>query len=150
MAELSQYETKVIAEAFSIMERLVSKNDFFTRPAASAEYLQLRLGAKEREVFSVMFLNTQHQLIACEDMFFGTIDGASIYPREVVKRALAHNAGAVIFGHNHPSGKTEPSSADIAITRRLKEALELVDVRVLDHIVVSASGWQSMANRGLI
>ena len=119
-----------------------------TSPTAVMQYLQLQLAAKEREIFSAMFLDTRHRLIEFKKLFFGTIDGASVHPREVVKAALKLNAAAVIFSHNHPSGVAEPSQADIQITGRLKSALALVDVRVLDHIVVTADDCVSLAQRG--
>ncbi len=121
----------------------------FTNPTNVKEYLKLKLGAHEREVFAVMFLDNQHQLISFEELFFGTIDAASIYPREVLKTALNHNAAAVIFAHNHPSGIAEPSQADKRITQRLIDALKLVDIRVLDHIVVGEA-CVSFAEKGLI
>ncbi|EJR0948789.1 TPA: RadC family protein [Vibrio alginolyticus] len=121
----------------------------FTNPTNVKEYLKLRLGAHDREVFAVMFLDNQHQLISFEELFFGTIDAASIYPREVLKTALNHNAAAVIFAHNHPSGIAEPSQADKRITQRLIDALKLVDIRVLDHIVVGED-CVSFAEKGLI
>ncbi|EJL6781857.1 DNA repair protein RadC [Vibrio alginolyticus] len=121
----------------------------FTNPTNVKEYLKLKLGAHEREVFAVMFLDNQHQLISFEELFFGTIDAASIYPREVLKTALNHNAAAVIFAHNHPSGIAEPSQADKRITQRLIDALKIVDIRVLDHIVVGED-CVSFAEKGLI
>ncbi|MCS0218246.1 DNA repair protein RadC [Vibrio alginolyticus] len=121
----------------------------FTNPTNVKEYLKLKLGAHEREVFAVMFLDNQHQLISFEELFFGTIDAASIYPREVLKTALNHNAAAVIFAHNHPSGIAKPSQADKRITQRLIDALKLVDIRVLDHIVVGED-CVSFAEKGLI
>ncbi len=121
----------------------------FTNPTNVKEYLKLKLGAHDREVFAVMFLDNQHQLISFEELFFGTIDAASIYPREVLKTALNHNAAAVIFAHNHPSGIAEPSQADKRITQRLIDALKLVDIRVLDHIVVGEY-CVSFAEKGLI
>ncbi|EGR2607985.1 DNA repair protein RadC [Vibrio alginolyticus] len=121
----------------------------FTNPTNVKEYLKLKLGAHDREVFAVMFLDNQHQLISYEELFFGTIDAASIYPREVLKTALNHNAAAVIFAHNHPSGIAEPSQADKRITQRLIDALKLVDIRVLDHIVVGED-CVSFAEKGLI
>ena len=119
-----------------------------TSPSDVQEYLQLQLAGKTQEVFAALFLNTRHQMICFQQMFFGTIDGSSVHPREVVKAALKCNAAAVIFSHNHPSGEAEPSQADIAITGRLKTALALIDVRVLDHIVVSATDCVSLAQRG--
>lgn len=121
----------------------------FTNPTNVKEYLKLKLGAHDREVFAVMFLDNQHQLISFEELFFGTIDAASIYPREVLKAALNHNAAAVVFAHNHPSGVAEPSHADRRITQRLVDALKLVDIRVLDHIVVGED-CVSFAEKGWI
>ncbi|QMV12925.1 RadC family protein [Vibrio spartinae] len=121
----------------------------FTNPTNVKEYLKLKLGAHDREVFAVMFLDNQHQLISFEELFFGTIDAASIYPREVLKAALNHNAAAVVFAHNHPSGIAEPSQADRRITQRLVDALKLVDIRVLDHIVVGED-CVSFAEKGWI
>ncbi len=122
----------------------------FTNPTNVKEYLKLKLGAHDREVFAVMFLDNQHQLISFEELFFGTIDAASIYPREVLKAALNHNAAAVVFAHNHPSGIAEPSQADRRITRRLTDALALVDIRILDHFVVGDGEVVSFAERGWI
>ena len=119
-----------------------------TSPTDVKRYLQLQLAEREQEVFSAMFLDTRHRLIEFKEMFYGTIDGASVHPREVVKLALKLNAAAVIFAHNHPSGVAEPSQADIQITGRLKSALALVDVRVLDHIVVTVDDTVSLAQRG--
>ena len=121
----------------------------FTNPTNVKEYLKLKLGAHDREVFAVMFLDNQHQLISFEELFFGTIDAASIYPREVLKAALNHNAAAVVFAHNHPSGIAEPSQADRRITQRLVDALKLVDIRVLDHIVVGEA-CVSFAEKGWV
>lgn len=119
-------------------------------PRQTAEYLRLRIGAAEREVFTVIYLNNQHQVIVAEDMFHGTIDGAAVYPREVARRALEHNAAAVIFGHNHPSGLAEPSSADRRITERLQSGLTLLDIRVLDHLIVTEGASYSFAEHGLL
>ncbi len=117
---------------------------------AAREYLQAQLGHRAQEVFAVMFLDSRHCLLAFEELFHGTIDGASVYPREVVKQALKHNAAAVILAHNHPSGVAEPSQADVRITQRLVDALELVDVRVLDHVVVGRGTTTSFAQKGLL
>ena len=122
----------------------------FESPQAVGQYLQLHLGAKSHEVFAVLFLDSQHRLIVLEEMFRGTLSQTSVYPREVVLRALHHHAGAVVLAHNHPSGVTEPSRADEMLTQTLKSALSLVDVRVLDHVVVSAYNWRSMAEMGLV
>lgn len=115
----------------------------------SKNLLSAKLAVLEAERFAVLFLDNKHKLLAYEELFFGTIDNSAVHPREVVKRALYHNSAAVIFGHNHPSGIPEPSRADEAITLRLKEALSMVDVRVLDHIVVGETAV-SFAERGLL
>ena len=119
-------------------------------PRAVGEHLRLHYVGQEREVFGVLFLDNRHRLIALEEMFLGTVDGASVHPREVVKRALKLNAAAVILAHNHPSGVAEPSQADELITTRVRDALALVDIRVLDHLVVGGNVVTSMAERGLI
>ena len=117
---------------------------------STRQYLSLRLADYRHEVFGCLFLDTRHRVIALRELFQGTIDGASVYPRVVVQQALDFNAAATIFFHNHPSGVAEPSHADEAITRRLKDALALIDVRVLDHVVVSAGDSVSFAERGLL
>lgn len=122
----------------------------FSNPQAVKDFLQLQLGHRPHEVFGVLFLDAQNRLIAFEEMFRGTLSQTSVYPREVVKQALAHNAGAVILTHNHPSGVLEPSRADELLTQTLKSSLQLVDVRVLDHIVVGRSACLSFAERGLL
>jgi DNA repair protein RadC len=122
----------------------------FDSPARVKDYLALQLGGREREVFAVMFLNTQHHLLSLEEMFHGTLTQTSVYPREVVRRALTLNAAAVVLAHNHPSGVAEPSRADEHLTQQLVRALQLVDVRVLDHVVVGQGNVVSMAERGLM
>jgi len=119
-------------------------------PEHTARYLQSRLRDYPYEVFAVLFLDNRHRVLAFEELFRGTVDGASVHPREVVRRALALNSAAVIFSHNHPSGIAEPSEADQRITTRLREALALVDVRVLDHLVVGDGDCCSLAQRGLL
>jgi DNA repair protein RadC len=120
-------------------------------PRVTREYLRTLLGMREREGFAVVFLDNRHRVIATEVMFEGTIDGASVHPREVVKAALRQNAAAIILAHNHPSGNPEPSAADELITQRLRDALALVDIRVLDHLIVAPGGFAvSFAERGLI
>ncbi len=119
-------------------------------PAATREFLVSRLRDTPHELFCCLHLDNRHRLIAFEELFRGTIDGASVHPREVVKQALARNAAAVILVHNHPSGVAEPSHADELITRRLREALQLVDIRVLDHLIVADNRCLSFAERGLI
>jgi DNA repair protein RadC len=124
--------------------------DLLTSPDLVRNYLSSQLRHQPREVFAVLFLDNQNRLIAYEELFFGTIDGASVYPREVVRRALAHNCASVILSHNHPSGVAEPSQADCRITQRLQAALELIDVRVIDHMVVGDGEVISFAERGLL
>ena len=119
-------------------------------PKDTEKYLRLRLGGCDREHFLALFLDTRHRVIHEEVLFSGGIDGAEIHPREVVKGALFSNAAAILISHNHPSGDAEPSNADRAVTARLKQALALIDVRLLDHFVVSATGATSMAARGLL
>ncbi len=119
-------------------------------PAAVMDVLRLHLADRVHEVFAVLFLDSQHRLIALEELFRGTLDQTSVYPREVALRALHHGAAAIILAHNHPSGVAEPSRADEALTRHLKAALGLLDIRVLDHFIVTRAGCTSMAERGLL
>ena len=132
-----------------IAQRYRSGSPVLTSPALTREFLRMRLGACEHEIFGLLHLDSRHRLIAAEDLFRGTINSSSVHPREVVKAALARNAAAVVLYHNHPSGLTEPSAADELITRRLKEALALIDVRVLDHLIVAETIF-SFAEAGLI
>ena len=122
----------------------------FTTPQAVREYLQLQLGSRQHEIFAVLFLDSQHRLIALEELFRGTLTQTSVYPREVVIRALALHAASVVLAHNHPSGSAQPSRADETLTHTLKAALALVDVRVLDHFVVTSTQAVSMAELGLL
>ncbi len=124
--------------------------DALTSPDLVRQYLITELRHQQQEVFSVLFLDNQHRLLRYEALFYGTLDSASVYPREVVKKALAHNAAAVILAHNHPSGVAEPSQADERITERLKQALELVGVRILDHLIIGDGSVSSFAERGLL
>lgn len=119
-------------------------------PDKAGQLLTAQLRGLPFEVFACLFLDNKHRLIAFEKLFQGTIDAAAVYPREVVRRAMEHNAAAVILAHNHPSGVAEPSQSDHAITRRLVEALGLVEVRVLDHLVIGDGGWVSLASRGAV
>ncbi|HBO8980232.1 TPA: DNA repair protein RadC [Pseudomonas aeruginosa] len=141
---------QILDAARQAIDQKMQRGTAFTSPALVKEYLITKLSGLEHEVFSVLFLDTQHRLIEYREMFRGTIDSASVYPREVVKEALLLNAAAVIISHNHPSGHPEPSSADKALTRRLKETLALVDVRTLDHIIVGGADTTSFAERGLL
>ncbi len=133
----------------ALAQRLGARTVFDT-PSAVKDYVQLHLAELPHEVFQVLFLDAQHRLLAMEEMFRGTLTQTSVYPREVVRRALARNAGAVILAHNHPSGLAEPSRADEFLTQSLKNALALVDVRVLDHLVVGQGQVVSFAERGLL
>jgi DNA repair protein RadC len=128
----------------------LARGDVLTTPAAVRDYLKLALSARPCEVFVVLFLDSQHRLLAAEELFRGTLAQTSVYPREVVKAALARNAAAVIFAHNHPSGVAEPSRADELLTQALKSALALVDIRTLDHFVVAGPHVVSFAERGLL
>ena len=128
----------------------LQEKTMFSNPQAIRDYLQLQLGSRDHEIFAVLFLDTQHRLIVLEEMFRGTLTQTSVYPREVVVRALALNAANVVLAHNHPSGTAQASRADEAITQTLKAALALIDVRVLDHFIVTATEAVSMAELGLI
>jgi DNA repair protein RadC len=126
------------------------QRDALRSPQAVRDYLKLRLGTLAREVFMVIFLDAQNQVVAEEEMFSGTLTQTSVYPREVVRSAMQHNAAAVILAHNHPSGMPEPSQADVALTSVLQQALALVEVRVLDHFVVAGNQSVSFAERGML
>jgi DNA repair protein RadC len=143
-------EDEILHFAQQLIARKYRRGRALSSPAITRDYFQLKLATKEHEVFCALFLDNRHRVLQFEELSRGTINAASVYPREVVKRALFHNAAAVIFVHNHPSGEPEPSVADQAITRRLVDALALVEVRVLDHFVVAGCGYVSFAERGLI
>lgn len=128
----------------------ITRRDALSSPQAVRDYLRLQLSALPHEVFLGLFLDAQNRVIASEPLFRGTLTQTSVYPREIVKRALYHNAAAMIFAHNHPSGVAEPSRSDEALTQALKGALALVDVRVLDHFIVAGGGMLSFAERGLL
>lgn len=144
---LTQHQ--ILEKASEILAQQLIVSDVYSDPAKAKAFLEFKMSHYEREVFGVMLLDNRHRLIDFKELFFGTIDSASIYPREVVKATLQENAAAVIFAHNHPSGVAEPSQADLAITQRLVQALTLIDVRVLDHIVVGHNSV-SFAERGLL
>jgi DNA repair protein RadC len=144
-------DNDIVCQALGILERRMTvAGTALGDPSSVKAYLQLKLAELEHEVFVCLFLDAQHRIIAYEEMFRGTINQTSVYPREVVKAALAHNASAIIFAHNHPSGSAEPSRSDEIITQSLKGALSLVDVRTLDHVIVGKSQTMSFAERGLI
>lgn len=133
-----------------VLDEPLRAGEPLTSPEQTKRYLKSRLVTRVHEVFACLFLDTRNKVISYDELFFGTLDGAAVYPREVVRRALDINAGAVIFAHNHPSGVAEPSSADIAITQRLKTALASVDIRVLDHMIIGHDQVVSLAERGLM
>ena len=128
----------------------LERGDALTDPAAAGRYFARRLRPHRHEVFAALFLDTRHRALAFEELFRGTVDGAEVHPREVVRRALAHNASAIVVGHNHPSGNAEPSIADRAITARLKQALSLVEIRLLDHFIVGDGAPVSLSARGWV
>ena len=132
------------------LRETLERGDALTSPQDTRDYLCARLRGYPHEVFACLFLDSRHRVIEYEELFRGTIDGASVHPREVVRRAMAHNAAALILAHNHPSGVAEPSQSDTHITRRLKDALALMDVRVLDHIIIGDGEMTSLAERGLL
>lgn len=144
-------DDEIIAKALTILAKRVKKHDFkLSSPNAVKNYLQIKLGEMEHEVFGVLFLNVKNRLIEDAIMFNGSLTHASVYPREVVKKSLYVNAASVVIYHNHPSGDSEPSQADINLTRNLSQALNLIDVRLLDHIVVTGADTTSFAEQGLI
>ena len=148
-AKVAQLLATVEMSRRALGETLASR-DALTSPNAVKDFLRLSLAAKEHEVFIAVFLDAQHRVICSEEMFRGSLTQTSVYPREVVKAALKSNAAAIIFAHNHPSGVAEPSHADEALTRSLRSALALIDVRVLDHFIVAGSATLSFAERGLL
>jgi len=143
-------DDRVIEKALAILEKRAKYGCALTSPGAVRDYLRLALAGLEHEVFMVVHLDAQHRVVAAEELFRGTLTQTSVYPREVVKAALRANAAAVIFAHNHPSGVAQPSQADELLTRNLKDALALVDVKVLDHFVVAGPQALSFAERGLL
>ena len=150
-ADLNDVEKQsVITLAMKVLSIKHRAGRVLSKPDETRDFLRLRLADYRNEVFGCLFLDNRHRIIAVRELFQGTIDGASVYPRVVVQQAMEVNAAAMVFFHNHPSGVAEPSHADEAITRRLKDALALVDVRVLDHFVVSAGESVSFAERGLL
>ena len=141
---------QILDAARRAIDLKMKRGTAFTSPETVKTYLRTKLAGFEHEMFAALFLDNRHRLIEYVELFRGTIDAASVYPREVVKEALRLNAAAVIFSHNHPSGHPEPSEADKALTRRLKQALELVDVRTLDHVIVAGHASASLAEQGLV
>lgn len=140
----------VIELARQILDARVRKVDLIDSPTVASDYVMAKLAGHQSEVFAVLWLDNRHRVIAFEEMFNGTIDGCSVHPREVVRRALELNAAACILAHNHPSGEPEPSMADQQITRKLRDALKLVDVRVIDHMIAGGAEVTSFAERGML
>ncbi|MEW8232478.1 MAG: DNA repair protein RadC [Candidatus Thiodiazotropha endolucinida] len=150
-SELNDMEKQsLMALALATLAQQYQPGEILGSPEDTRRYLQIRLADRKNEVFGCLLLDNRHRIIAMVELFQGTIDGSSVHPRVIVQKALELNAAAMLFFHNHPSGVAEPSQADEAITRRLKEALALIDVRVLDHFVVTAGESVSFAERGLI
>jgi DNA repair protein RadC len=156
LSRKSQYVTQepltareVLEKAAEILAKRYARSGEFNQPSLAKEYLSYKLGGHDREVFAVLLLDSSHHLLEYRELFYGTIDAAGVFPREVVKAALEANAAAVILAHNHPSGNPEPSSADLKITKRMVDALALIDVRVLDHVIVGRE-CLSFAEKGLL
>jgi DNA repair protein RadC len=143
-------EATILSVAEKIREARFYRETILTHPAATRDYLVAKLSLLPHEVFSAIFLDNRHAVIAFEILFTGTLGGASVHPREVIKRALHHNAAAMIFAHNHPSGVPEPSAADRSITDELKQALNVIGTRTLDHFIVGGNSTVSFAERGLL
>ncbi|MBS0174309.1 MAG: DNA repair protein RadC [Nitrospira sp.] len=143
-------EDAILAQAEHILRRRLERQGSLQSPTDSANFFIAKLAGLDHEEFHVLFLDNRHRILAVEMLSRGTIDGAEVYPREVAKMALRFNSAAVVLSHNHPSGSTEPSAADRAVTLRIKDALALLEIRVLDHIVVGGTGYCSLAARGWI
>jgi DNA repair protein RadC len=143
-------ETDVLQAAEEILLRRLQRLGSLNSPSAAKDFLRMRLGALEHEEFHAIWLDNRHNIIAVDRLATGTIDGAAVYPREVLKRCLQRSAAAVLFCHNHPSGNADESRADVDITRRLSQCLAFIDVRVIDHIIVGSTTTVSLAERGLL
>lgn len=146
----TQHDDAIIERALKILEYRARYGESLSSPKAAGDYCRLKLAEREHEIFAVLFLDAQNRLIEYQELFRGTLTQTSVYPREVVKAALACNAAGCILAHNHPSGIAEPSRADEMLTQNLKQALALIDVRVLDHLIVATGGIVSLAERGVI
>jgi DNA repair protein RadC len=146
-AKYTAEEQATINNAIAILDNTI-RGESMVDPDNAGNYLKLKLQSYPYEVFAALFLDTKHRVIAFTEIFRGTVDGAEVHPREVAREALKHNAAAIILAHNHPSGNSEPSAADRAVTARLKQSLALLDIRVLDHFVIGDGAPTSMARRG--
>ena len=140
----------ILAICQRVLEHRVKQGSALTSPDSTRQYLQMHFRGQTSEQFACLFLDTRHRVIVLETLFYGTINSAAVYPREILKRALALNASAIILSHNHPSGEPEPSQADIRITQTIKQALELIDIKCLDHMIVGQGQIVSLAERGLL
>ena len=147
---MTKQESSVVQQALAVLAKQIRKGDALASPQAVRDFLVLLLAGKEREDFMVIYLDAQNRVIDSEEMFQGTLTQTSVYPREVVKGALAHNASALFLAHNHPSGNDQPSIADIQLTKKLCEAGKVLEITVLDHIIVTVDGFYSFAEEGLI
>ena len=145
-----QAEDCIVAQAVEILERRLERGVALTDPTIAGQFCAAKIRHFEREVFGVLFLDNRHRMLAFEILFYGTIDGAEVYPREVARAALRHNAAAIIVTHNHPSGSTEPSAADRAVTLRLRDALAMLEIRLLDHFIIGDGPATSLAARGWV
>jgi DNA repair protein RadC len=145
-----KWNQAVVDKALAMLETRARYGDPMNSPKTVRDYMRLQIGDLPHEVFACAFLDAQNRVIELEELFRGTLTQTSVFPREIVKRALHHNAAAVIFAHNHPSGVAEPSRADEVLTQSLRQTLALVDVKVLDHFIVSQQGAMSFAERGLL
>jgi DNA repair protein RadC len=150
-ADLPEGDRELVAKAIRCLEqKYLVKQDCLTSPEATRDFLKLRLYGLHYEVFACLYLDNRHRVIRYEELFRGTIDGASVHPREVLRKVVETGAAAVIFAHNHPSGVPEPSQADLRLTQRLRDGLSLFDVRVIDHMIVGDGEAVSMAERGVL
>ena len=148
--QLAMDEEGILLAAATILERRLQREGSLAGPTSAIDYLQARCAGLSYEIFGVIFLDSRHHILATEHLFTGTVDACDVYPRVVAQRALQHNAAAVVLFHNHPSGNPEPSAADRTITVRLKQALALLDIRVLDHLVIGGNAYTSLAARGWV
>jgi len=144
----TEHEAAILEQAEQILRKRFERLGNMSQPSDASAWLRVRLATRDSEAFCCLFLDNRHRVIAFEEMFHGTIDGASVPPREVVRACIKHNAAAVILCHNHPSGVSEPSGADVALTQTLKQALDLIGCRVLDHLVIGET-VTSLSQRGL-
>jgi DNA repair protein RadC len=147
-SRLSITETDILAAAEQIFSQRLQRQGTITRPIDAMEFFRARIGHLPHEEFHVLWLDNRHRILGCDRLFTGTLDGTAVHPREVVRRALEINAGAVVLAHNHPSGVCEPSASDRLITSELESALKLIGVRVLDHLIVGTGSGVSLAERG--